>query len=95
MPQKIKLSFSHLQWQKLSISVCAMALGQRPLETIYDALRCVGLATFARRKYSDLSGGEQQRVQLARVSRPRSGTPSPRRPSAVDIFLMSLFQVLI
>ena len=34
---------------------------------IYDALSHVGLIDFAQRQYSELSGGEQQRVQLARV----------------------------
>jgi iron complex transport system ATP-binding protein len=33
----------------------------------FEALRRVGLDTHADRHYSDLSGGEQQRVQLARV----------------------------
>tara|TARA_B100001057_G_scaffold474868_1_gene540983 strand:- start:3275 stop:4054 length:780 start_codon:yes stop_codon:yes gene_type:complete len=34
---------------------------------INDALDCVGLLPLAEREYSQLSGGEQQRVQLARV----------------------------
>ena len=34
---------------------------------INDALDCVGLLSLAKREYSQLSGGEQQRVQLARV----------------------------
>ena len=34
---------------------------------INEALECVGLLSLAERQYSQLSGGEQQRVQLARV----------------------------
>lgn len=37
------------------------------LDLINEALGCVGLLSLAERQYSQLSGGEQQRVQLARV----------------------------
>ncbi|MEO0637895.1 MAG: heme ABC transporter ATP-binding protein [Pseudomonadota bacterium] len=36
-------------------------------DVITEALACVGLAGFAGRLYAQLSGGEKQRVQLARV----------------------------
>ena len=37
------------------------------MDLIHEALDCVGLLSLADRQYSQISGGEQQRVQLARV----------------------------
>ncbi|MDG1936891.1 MAG: heme ABC transporter ATP-binding protein [Paracoccaceae bacterium] len=66
MPQKSNVAFPFTVAEVVHIGL-RNGVGAETTRTIYDALRCVGLATFARRKYSDLSGGEQQRVQLARV----------------------------
>lgn len=67
MPQSSHLSFPFTVYE-----VAAMGLGRdvphsRQQTVIMDGLEQVGLHTLAGRYYQQLSGGEQQRVQLARV----------------------------
>ena len=66
LPQKSILAFPFTVAEVVHIGL-RNGEGAETTRTIQDALCCVGLSTFARRQYSELSGGEQQRVQLARV----------------------------
>lgn len=54
-----------------------LRMQNRPVEEIQkrtaEMLELVHLSTFARRKVTDLSGGEQQRIALARALAPRPG----------------------
>ncbi|WP_122073187.1 heme ABC transporter ATP-binding protein [Pseudophaeobacter sp. EL27] len=60
----IAFPFTVLEIVRLGLSAGLSAADSSvPLQ----ALACVGLGSFAGRMYQDLSGGEQQRVQLARV----------------------------
>lgn len=68
LPQAASLSFPFTVFEVIRLG---LSLGVRTkiseLELINDALSRVGLLTFGNRFYQELSGGEQQRVQLARV----------------------------
>jgi len=66
LPQKSVLAFSFNVSEVVHIGL-RNSVGAEANKTINEALRCVGLLGFAQRQYSELSGGEQQRVQLARV----------------------------
>lgn len=66
LPQKSTLAFSFTVSEVVHIGL-RNGIGAESNEIIYEALSCVGLLGFAQRQYSELSGGEQQRVQLARV----------------------------
>jgi iron complex transport system ATP-binding protein len=66
LPQKSTLAFSFTVSEVVHIGLCN-GISAETNKIIYDALNCVGLLSFAQRQYSELSGGEQQRVQLARV----------------------------
>lgn len=65
LPQSVVLAFPFtvLEIVRLGCEVRGIA-GDRPA---LEALAAVGLSTHAGRPYQQLSGGEQQRVQLARV----------------------------
>ena len=66
LPQKSVLAFSFTVSEVVNIGLCN-GIGAESNKIIFDALSCVGLLGFSQRQYSELSGGEQQRVQLARV----------------------------
>nr|WP_221277107.1 heme ABC transporter ATP-binding protein [Deinobacterium chartae] len=82
LPQSTALSFAY---EVLEVVLLGRIPHQRrQTETREDreiALRClerVGLAAYAGRNYLTLSGGEQQRVHLARVLAQLEGTPGER-----------------
>lgn len=66
LPQKTALSFPFTVSEVVRIGLKAGVTADHD-ERILDALNRVGLAHYADRFYQELSGGEQQRVQLARV----------------------------
>ena len=66
LPQKSSLAFSFTVSEVVHIGL-RNGIGAEFNTIISDALSCVGLLGFAERQYLELSGGEQQRVQLARV----------------------------
>ncbi|MUZ63455.1 heme ABC transporter ATP-binding protein [Agrobacterium vitis] len=66
LPQSTSLSFPFTALEVVRMG--AMASGTaRPMQAARQALARVGLSTFEARPYQALSGGEQQRVQFARV----------------------------
>lgn len=65
LPQSTPLSFPFTVAEVVRIGLDAR--GERADPLILSALAAVGLPDFAGRLYQQLSGGEQQRVQLARV----------------------------
>ena len=68
LPQSSQLAFPFTVYEVVrlgQLSRTDMHLDRE--EIIAQALEKVGLANFGRRFYQELSGGEQQRVQLARV----------------------------
>jgi iron complex transport system ATP-binding protein len=70
LPQATSLSFPFTVREivRLGLMGGRSGVAGRDLETLPDrALETVDLAGFAGRHYQELSGGEQQRVQLARV----------------------------
>lgn len=68
MPQHSALSFPFTVSEIVGIGLDQMPLGPRQRDAlIRDALAQVGLPGHAGRLWQDLSGGEQQRVQLARA----------------------------
>ncbi|GAA0777421.1 heme ABC transporter ATP-binding protein [Roseibium denhamense] len=68
LPQASHLSFPLTVAEVIGLGLLDLRAG-RPARAgrIADALHKVGLSGFEGRTYQDLSGGEQQRVQLARV----------------------------
>ena len=66
LPQKTPLAFPFTVAEVVRLGLMASADGARP-EIAGAALSAVGLGAYAGRLYQELSGGEQQRVQLARV----------------------------
>ena len=58
--------------------------GRQRREAVAEALAAVGAAGYARRAIGRLSGGEQQRLQLAQalVTRPRLLLPTSRWPAS-------------
>jgi len=66
LPQKSTLSFSFTVSEVVHIGL-RNGTSADSSDVIHDALSHVGLLGLAHREYSELSGGEQQRVQLARV----------------------------
>ena len=66
LPQKSILAFSFTVSEVVHIGL-QNGISAETGNIIYDSLNYVGLSGFANREYSELSGGEQQRVQLARV----------------------------
>ncbi|MBO6919217.1 MAG: heme ABC transporter ATP-binding protein [Rhizobiaceae bacterium] len=68
LPQSSQLAFPFTVYEVVSLGQLSrtyMLLDREGI--IAQALEKVGLANFGRRFYQELSGGEQQRVQLARV----------------------------
>ncbi|WP_246714985.1 thiamine ABC transporter ATP-binding protein [Aestuariivirga litoralis] len=61
--------FPHLTlWQNVALGVSpSLTLSDAQKQSVYDALARVGLFQLASRKPGDVSGGERQRVALARV----------------------------
>jgi iron complex transport system ATP-binding protein len=66
LPQKSILAFPFTVEEVVHIGL-RNGIGAQTTTIIYDALSSVGLSAYAQRQYAELSGGEQQRVQLARV----------------------------
>jgi iron complex transport system ATP-binding protein len=66
LPQKTPLAFPFTVAEVVRMGLMASADGARA-EIAGAALAAVGLGSYAGRLYQELSGGEQQRVQLARV----------------------------
>ncbi|MEY8880903.1 heme ABC transporter ATP-binding protein [Donghicola sp. XS_ASV15] len=70
LPQAIELSFPFTVHEVVSLALTsgvAMDKGRASDDLVQRALERVGLGGYAPRRYQTLSGGEQQRVQLARV----------------------------
>lgn len=68
LPQRTHLSFPFTVHEVAGLGLMSAAMGQRERRhLISEMLAQVDLATFRNRLYQQLSGGEQQRVQLARV----------------------------
>ncbi|WP_424985568.1 heme ABC transporter ATP-binding protein [Microbulbifer sp. S227A] len=66
LPQSVTLAFAFTVAEVVNLGQTARAA--RPSADVpRRALAAVGLAGYGARRYQDLSGGEQQRVQLARV----------------------------
>ncbi|WP_306113443.1 MULTISPECIES: heme ABC transporter ATP-binding protein [unclassified Roseovarius] len=66
LPQASRLAFPFQALEVVRVGHQAGPHGADP-DVPHQALRAVGLPGFEHRFYQDLSGGEQQRVQLARV----------------------------
>lgn len=66
LPQASRLAFPFTVLEVVRIGLQAGTAGDRP-EVPMQALARVGLASYAGRNFQDLSGGEAQRVMLARV----------------------------
>lgn len=74
LPQSTSLAFPFSVGEVVALGLTASGTASRrqdgrdgPARRMAEALEKVGLGEFADRSYLDLSGGEQQRVQLARV----------------------------
>ncbi|MFK7828444.1 MAG: heme ABC transporter ATP-binding protein [Congregibacter sp.] len=68
LPQRSTLSFPFYVREVVKLGRVPHASGSRADEHIVDAtLSALGVEMLADRRYTELSGGEQQRVQLARV----------------------------
>ncbi|WP_336276305.1 heme ABC transporter ATP-binding protein [Bartonella sp. CB178] len=70
LPQSTTLAFPFLVHEvvELGLSVNQFTVAKIELQNLPNkALECVGLANYGERHYHQLSGGEQARVQLARV----------------------------
>ncbi|AFR26133.1 heme ABC transporter ATP-binding protein [Bartonella quintana] len=70
LPQFTTLAFPFLVHEvvALGLSVNQFIIAKKQLKNLpQKALECVGLADYGNRHYHQLSGGEQARVQLARV----------------------------
>ena len=66
LPQKLHLSEALTVQQNLSLAFFAAGYADST-ETIHRALRTLGVGQFAQRRPSSLSGGQAQRVALART----------------------------
>ncbi|MEM6634326.1 MAG: heme ABC transporter ATP-binding protein [Pseudomonadota bacterium] len=66
LPQATRLAFPFTVYEVVSLGLSAGIDAGRD-HLIPEALAAVGMAGFAGRFFQELSGGEQQRVQLARV----------------------------
>ncbi|WP_323769522.1 heme ABC transporter ATP-binding protein [Antarctobacter sp.] len=66
LPQSSRLAFAFTVLEVVRIGLQSGSAGDRP-EVPMQALARVGLAHYADRLFQDLSGGEAQRVMLARV----------------------------
>lgn len=66
LPQSVQVAFPFTVLEILALGLCA-GIGSARRDRPREALERVGLAGFEGRPYQALSGGEQQRVQLARV----------------------------
>lgn len=67
LPQESRLTFPFTVHEVVSMGLTAGRAGTATAGLPVRALERVDLASFGSRFYGDLSGGEQQRVQLARV----------------------------
>lgn len=82
LPQSTALSFPFTALEVVRMG--AVAHGSRdPNQSARQALVRVGLAGFEGRSYNALSGGEQQRVQLARVLAQMPDPLMDKRPRAI------------
>lgn len=67
MPQQVTLSFPLTVTEVVALGLHGRQRGHTRHPLIMELLDWLGIAHLAQRRYPTLSGGEQQRVQLARV----------------------------
>lgn len=67
MPQTIQMDFAFLVSELVEMGVWQASLSSEKQQRVNESLALFGIETLKQRDYQTLSGGEQQRVQLARV----------------------------
>lgn len=67
MPQQVTLSFPLTVTEVVALGLHGRERGHTRHPLVMELLNWLGVAHLAQRRYPTLSGGEQQRVQLARV----------------------------
>ncbi len=67
MPQSVQLSFPLRVWQVVAMGRSPHGDEEQTRDYQHEAMRLTGVWQLRERQYPHLSGGEQQRVQLARV----------------------------
>lgn len=67
MPQSVQLSFPLRVWQVVAMGRSPHGDEEQTRDYQHEAMRLTGVWHLRERQYPQLSGGEQQRVQLARV----------------------------
>lgn len=84
LKQRSELSFSFRVWEVVLLGRTPHPSAPSDIERVHSALERVGMADFAERLYPTLSGGEQQRVHLARVLVQLEGGPEGSRFLLLD-----------
>lgn len=86
LAQSTHLSFPFTVHEVVRMGLAASPVSQRTAsDLVEEQLEAVDLGSFAHRFYQQLSGGEQQRVQLARILCQLSASPEP--PDRVALLL--------